>query len=67
MSELTPCNYCTMQRIKGEAKSKNEIVITKKGTGVLGGIDVYVLPKGETPKKKYFRAWFMALGKYCEC
>ena len=70
MSELTPCNYCTLQRMKRAAKLNGERVVMVRAKEIqgLGGMDVYVLPKGEKKlEKKYFRAWFMALGNRCEC
>ena len=77
MSELTQCNYCSMKDIKREAKGKGHRVVTREGTGQLGGINVYILPPGvEMAKvikdddefsKKYFVAWFMKLSESCVC
>jgi len=70
MSELTQCNYCTLQRMRAETKKNNERVVLIKAKEIqgLGGMDIYVLPKGEKQlKKKYFRGWFMAIGNSCEC
>lgn len=36
--------------------------------GQTGGIFVFVVPKGESlDRDKHFKAWFMSLGKSCEC
>ena len=67
MSEMTRCNYCTLQSIKRQAKEDGKLV-----TQI--GQDVYVHPrkvniKIMTPKgrKKYFAAWFMELTTSCSC
>jgi len=40
-------------------------------SGKLGGTNVYVHPrsvmKDKIDHKKHFAAWFMAIGKVCEC
>ena len=81
MSDLTRCNYCTLQNIKRRAKEEGNKVILKPGWR--GGTDVYVVPKGVAiPKevksgtdkeegdefhKKYCVAWFMELTSHCAC
>jgi hypothetical protein len=72
MSSMTRCNYCSLLIIESDAKKINCRVIKRKSDGMgLGGIDVYVVPKGEKLTKQnqeiYFRAWFMAIGDRCEC
>lgn len=50
MSEMTKCNYCTMQIILAEAKRSGARVITKHSSfGLYGshGTDVFVVPAGE--------------------
>jgi hypothetical protein len=50
MSEMTKCNYCTMQIILAEAKRAGARVITKHSSfGYHGsqGTDVFVVPHGE--------------------
>ena len=47
MSEMTPCNYCTLMSIKQRVK-KGDKVITRASLGSMGGVDVFVVPKGET-------------------
>ena len=71
------CNYCTMQQIKRDAKLNYKKVITRDGTGQLGGTDVFVVPQNTSvPEKivndnvfstKYFVAWFMKLPDHCAC
>ena len=74
---MSKCNYCYMQWIKRTAANVNKGVVTRPGTGELGGTDVYVLPSGvKVPEvivsddvfsKKYFVAWFMKLTGHCVC
>jgi len=58
MSELTSCNYCTLQDIKSRAKQKGEKVRVVPN-GRHGGVDIKV---GDRQA-----AWFMELTKYCCC
>jgi hypothetical protein len=71
MSELTPCNYCTYLRMKRRATSDRKIV-TKVASGT--GVDIYVHPESVTidphslsHRRRYWRCWFMELGKECAC
>ena len=82
MSELTPCNYCTLQWIKQRAKKAGNQVVVRKG-GWFNGVDVFVVPpgigipevidsgddkhNGDEFTKKYFCAWFMKLTDHCVC
>jgi hypothetical protein len=63
MSELTECNYCTLKRIKRDAKEKGKKVQVKRGVETddsLGrGKDVYV--DGEKT------VWFWELTDHCVC
>jgi len=63
MSELTPCNYCSLQRYKERAKERgNKIVL--EANKKHGGVDVFEMsPSGD----RHFLAWFMGLGDHCEC
>ena len=82
MSELTLCNFCSMQIIKSHAEAENQQVVTRKSTSKLSGVNVFVLPPGvEMTKdvagieadddddftKKYFASWFMKLTDHCVC
>ena len=80
MSDLTPCNFCNLKRIKEASKAKGYITrITHEGASFgLGGVNIISYPKGIIlPKsgtkersefnKKYFVAWFMELPGYCCC
>ena len=61
MGGLTPCNYCTLQRMKANAEKRgNEII--------LRGLNAYVVKKGEKvqPGDEPV-AWFMELTNYCCC
>ena len=63
MSELTPCNYCSLQRYKRRAKERGNKIVVKPNTEH-GGLDVFeILPN----KTQMFHAWFMVLGDHCEC
>lgn len=83
MSELTQCNFCTLERIREDAAKTNSQVVLRDGTGKLKGVNVYLIPAGvEVPKmiqdglvdlegdafhQQYFIAWFMKLTDYCAC
>lgn len=47
LSELTPCNYCSLQSIKRRAKESGKVVTTKAG-GI--GIKVFAHAQGEELK-----------------
>jgi hypothetical protein len=78
------CNFCTYQSIKRDAKKNGSRVVKRYAVAYqLGGVNIYVVPKGvEVPKvikgcdvtykgdafhRKYFRAWFMELPDHCAC
>jgi hypothetical protein len=78
MSELTRCNYCSLQRIKEDAKAeKRKVTILADARWGMGGVNVYVHPPGvnikkleggeDGPRKRYFVSWFMALTQHCAC
>ncbi len=77
MSELTPCNYCTLKGIKSCAKRDNKIVKTLSGgmgTQVFvypPDIDLTSLPEGnwddKTGKMKYCVAELMEITNHCVC
>lgn len=76
MSDLTPCNYCSMAGIRERARHKKLKVSVQVATqcGELGGVDVFVhpawvkLPKlNDKEREVYFVAWFMALPDHCCC
>ena len=76
MSELTTCNHCNLKRIKAEAK-KSGAKVFKRSNAEYGGVDIYVVPKGDTldttrhPKTKnpsdQWKAWMMEITDRCEC
>jgi len=75
MSELTPCNYCTLRRIRERAKvSGVRVTVLRDAKWGLGGVNVYVHPVKVNVRKlreydrgKYRAAWFMEVGQSCEC
>ena len=61
MSELTPCNYCTLEGYKRRHGEKNVRTRPSKKEGMrLNWIAVVVRGKGEV-------AWFLELSKDCCC
>ena len=67
MSELTTCNYCTLQNIRARAR-KNGLQVTIEGS------NCYVHPRwvkldrlNKDEKEPYFVAWFMELTDHCVC
>ena len=75
MSELTPCNYCTLLRIKARAKKEGKkVTLLPDTSSLLGGLNVYTHPKkvnikmlSEKERDKYSGVWFMALTDHCAC
>jgi hypothetical protein len=78
MSELTQCNYCSLEAIKARAKRDKQAVTLMTGrpvfAGVPAGIDVFVHPRGiniravpNVPRQKYWVSWFMELSDHCVC
>ena len=83
MSELTPCNWCTLQDIERRAKADGMRVIMMPGQSyqdaegsLPAGIEVYVVPKGVTKahlaarrdlRERFGGRWFMALSDSCCC
>ena len=68
MSELTKCNYCTLQTISYQAVCEGkEVAIRPKWNPEFDGFDVFVHPKNETPKQEHWVCWFMELGNGCGC
>lgn len=75
MSEHTPCNYCTLSRIRRRAKNEGKIVTVIPDTSSqLGGINVYIHPikimimeLPEKKREKYSAVWFMSISDHCVC
>lgn len=69
MSELTQCNYCSLQEIQRRAKREGKFVTRRADTKyALGGFNVYVYPRGvPIDHDKHFVAWFMELTDHCVC
>ena len=64
MGELTSCNYCTLKRVKRQAKEEGKKVVVKPG-------DWHKSPFG-SPGKDIFVddkkvAWFAELTGHCVC
>ncbi len=71
MSELTPCNYCSLRRIKARAKKKGNVVTTAVST--TRGKDILVHPKhvpakdARANRKKYRVVCLLRLTNACCC
>ena len=72
MSELTQCNFCSLQEIKTNAKAAgNTITVMADGTQ---SKNVYVHPKSvnvralnDQQREKYFVSWMEDLTPECAC
>lgn len=60
MSEMTQCNYCTLKRVRADAKKSGIKVEVKPGTGDWNGWTV-VYENGRVTH------YFMELSKSCVC
>lgn len=76
MSELTQCNFCSLQEVRRRAKKDGMRVTLRPGWD--GGTDVFVHPKNVTIpqgqqhddsrfRKKYCRQWMKEIGEQCGC
>ena len=72
MSELTPCNYCSLSRIKQRADKKGWQVTTKPDGH--GWTAVYVhppeikdFPDDDNEPSEYFAASMMRITDHCVC
>ncbi|HET7110147.1 MAG TPA: hypothetical protein VFI41_04705 [Gemmatimonadales bacterium] len=62
MSELTTCNYCTLQRITARAAEDGATVETLPATGDMEGwVEVR---RSDRPDPV---GWFLELGDHCGC
>ena len=72
------CNHCKVKAVKRRAGERGLKVTTMKNDEWgMGGVNMYMHPADvKLPKDmpgdgdmhdKYFVAWFMAIGKTCEC
>ena len=82
MSELTPCNHCTLKKIKSDAKKEEKKVILRRSE-FMGGVLVFVipqdielpdykepsetLPNGDDNYQKYNVSWMMEVSDHCCC
>ena len=75
MSELTLCNYCSLQRIRAKAKQEGKRVVIKSspwaeaiGIGSIGGYEIYCVPKDQQlDRKKHHVGWMMEIPDKCCC
>jgi len=67
VSEITPCNYCSLNKIKKNAKDQG-LIVTNIGRHYYKHppkVDINLLDEKE--RRKYFSAWFMELTNHCCC
>lgn len=75
---MAECNYCTLQRIRRDAKKKGmEVTVLGDADWGMGGKNVYVHPTavniaelegGEDGERKQYRmAWLMSIPDQCVC
>jgi hypothetical protein len=66
MSELTQCNWHSLQYIKRQYGDDNVKLLPARGSE-LGGLDVYVRKNKDAPWSEKPVAWFMQLTAHCVC
>jgi hypothetical protein len=64
MSELTPCNHCTLERIKGRAEARGASVIVQRQPVLTEMGGWYAVIVSDEPKPV---AYFMELTVGCAC
>lgn len=66
---MSACNHCTMKRLQQSAKEKGKRVVRIPSIkmGSLGGMEIYMLRKGEKPSKANWVAWMMEVTDSCVC
>jgi hypothetical protein len=63
MSDLTPCNYCTLQSMKAKAKERGTtVIVIHEALGEMRG-----WYSARYSDKKEPSAWFMVLTAGCAC
>lgn len=75
MSELTPCNFCTLKRIKARArKSGKKVTVIPDPSYPTPGYDVFIHPKStrikelsKEDREDYFSCWMMEIPEKCCC
>lgn len=73
MRDEEKCNYCAMKELKAQARKMGAQVIIRANARI-GGVDVYVVPKGEKLDTapvgdggKHWKVWLQALAEGCTC
>ena len=69
MSELTKCNYCSLQAIKRDAKKKGlkVVIVPSKVMSTLGGVEVHIVKLGDKLSKENWVSWMMKVTDSCVC
>ena len=69
------CNYCTLREIRKEARGRARVHL-RRSSGGMGGVDVFVVPKGEKldtsvdekgNHNPQWKAWLMEVSDHCVC
>jgi len=71
MSELIGCDYCYLKSVRRDKPKGSRVYLRRE----IGGISVYVVPKGERLDKtdpgddggKHWITWLMKLTDHCVC
>jgi len=73
---MSECNLCSINRLKNKAKKENKILTMIPGTWGMGGMELYIHPKGIDKKllnkdgdadNPYSVGWVMGISDSCEC
>lgn len=72
MSELTPCNFCSLRAIRAKYKGNGTRVHVRRSPTAQfpNGKNIYAVPQGgaiDTETDVHFVAWFAEIGERCEC
>lgn len=69
MSELTRCNYCSLQQLTKQAKKEGKRVERFPSAKMkpLGGFEIHLLRPGEKVGPKNWEAWMMTITDHCVC
>ena len=76
MSELTRCNYCSLQNIKRRAKEQGARVYVRPSKFMGGGYDIFVVSAGDKLDASVDKdgncgwqwvSWMMEIPDHCVC
>jgi hypothetical protein len=68
VSDLTPCNHCTLRWMRERLAPGEALTTRPKPTGMFAdGVDVFIHPFGIEPDRSHWCAWFAELPEACAC